>query len=182
MRLALLTFGIFRAPAEDPVNQGFHDRNDAILEVAERSAGYIARSGYEDEPGTEPWGEQVFSRFYVEKGDGWTPATLSLWTDIEAAMAFSYSGLHAEALRHGREWFVKPQWPPYVAWWVEDDQRPDWADAARRHEHLHDHGPSAEGFSFKHPFDADGNPTQVDHALMKSRMRSNTETSAGAIK
>ena len=27
-RLALYTFGIFRAPASDAVNQGFHDRND----------------------------------------------------------------------------------------------------------------------------------------------------------
>lgn len=115
MKLALLTFGLFRAPAEDPVNQGFHDRNDAILEVAERSAGFLGRSGYGDEPGTVSWGPQVFSQFYVEKGDGWTAATLSLWADIESAMAFSYAGLHAEALRHGREWFVEPQWPPYAA-------------------------------------------------------------------
>ena len=177
MRLALLTFGVFRAPAEDPVNQGFYDFNDPILEAAENSVGYLGRSGYEGEPGPESWGELTFPRFYVEKGDGWTPSILSLWTNIESAMAFSYSGLHAQALRHGREWFLEPQWPPYVAWWVEDDQRPDWADAARRHEHLHDHGPSAEGFSFKRPFDADGNPTEVDRDLMAAAIRANAERS-----
>ena len=34
----------------------------------------------------------------VRLGDGWTPATLSLWRDLESAMAFSYAGLHAEAV------------------------------------------------------------------------------------
>ena len=68
--------------------------------------------------GPQSWGEQVYPRFYVERGDGWSPSTLSLWRDLTALMAFSYSGIHAEAMRHGREWFVKPTWPGYVLWWV----------------------------------------------------------------
>lgn len=162
MRLALYTFGVFRQPADDPVNQGFHDRNDPILELVDRSPGLIARSGYEDEPGPESWGTQVFPRFYVERGDEWSPSTLSLWVDMESAMAFAYHGLHAEAMRHAREWFDPPEWPPYAAWWVPDGATPDWADAVKRHEHLHDNGPSAYCFTFKQAFGPDGSPARID--------------------
>src|SRR5688572_79781 len=115
-RIALYTFGVFRRPADDPANRGFHDRNDVNFEAVEASAGFIARSGYEDEPGPASWGEHVYPRFYVERGDGHSPSTLSLWTDLESPMAFSYAGIHAEALKHGRDWFVRPEWPPYVLW------------------------------------------------------------------
>lgn len=167
-RLALYTFGVFAARAEDPVNDGFYARNDPIFEVVDRAPGLLARSGYPDEPGPASWGEQVFPRFYVERGDGWSPATLSLWCDIEHAMAFSYSGLHAEALRHGREWFVKPQWPPYAAWWTAEPEPPSWREAAERHEHLHDHGPSPRAFSFRDAFDAQGKPAAVDSARIRA--------------
>ena len=125
--LALYTFGIFIKPAEDPANDGFHNLNDPHFALVEHAAGFIARSGYADDPGPECWGEQVYPQFYRERGDGWSPATLSLWQDIEAAMAFTYSGLHAEALKRGKEWFRKPQWPPYAAWWVNAKQTPGLA-------------------------------------------------------
>jgi hypothetical protein len=172
-RLALYTFGIFRARASDAVNQGFHDRNDRNFEVAELSEGFIARSGYEDEPGPESWGEQVFPRFYVERGDGWSPSTLSLWKDLASPMAFSYAGIHAEALRHGREWFLKPAWPPYALWWVEGDHTPTWAEAVIRHEFLHDHNASPFAFDFKMPFDEDDRPTMIDRDAVKRNVLSN---------
>src|SRR5262245_42473400 len=82
-----------------------HDRNDRNFRAAESSDGFIARSGYDGEPGPESCGKQVFPRFYVERGDGWSPSTLSLWRDLELPMAFTYAGIHAEAMRYGREWF-----------------------------------------------------------------------------
>lgn len=183
-RLALFTFGVFREPADSPVNQTFRDRNDPILAAAELSAGFIARAGYDDEPGSELWGEQVYPRFYVERGDGWTPATLSLWRDLESAMAFSYAGLHAVALSLGRAWFAKGDWPPYALWWVPEDHRPEWAEAAARHEFLHDEiqagrGPSAKAFTFKQPFDADGNPVRIDRERVKQLAEQNAKAVAG---
>ena len=175
-RLALYTFGMFREPSAHPVNDGFHQRNDRVFGVIEGAAGFIARSGYEGDPGPESWGEQVYPRFYVERGDGYSPSTLSLWESPEAAMAGSYSGIHAEAMSHGRTWFDKPQWPPYVAWWVEGDHRPDWAEAVDRHEYLHDHGPSARAFDFKHPFDREGNATTIDRTLFKRLVEANGVT------
>lgn len=161
-RLALYTFGQFLRPSEDPANDGFHARNDLNFAAAEKAPGFLARSGYEGEPGPAPWGEQVYPRFHRDNGDGWAPSTLSLWTDPESAMAFIYSGIHAEAMRHGRDWFEKPAWPPLVLWWVDAGHTPDWAEGVARLEHLADHGPTAQAFTFKEAFDAGGRPMDID--------------------
>lgn len=174
-RLALYTFGQFRELAEHPVNDGFHQRNETNLLAVDVSAGLIARSGYEGEPGPESWGLQVFPRFFIDQGDGWAPSTLSLWENLESPMAFSYTGIHAEALKHGREWFHKPAWPPYVLWWVLPGHTPDWAEAIARHEFLHDHGSTAHAFNFKAPFDELGQRTQIDMEAVKRLSRLNEE-------
>lgn len=166
MGVALYTFGQFLRPSEDPVNDGFHERNDANLAAADRAAGLIGRSGYDSDPGPESWGPQVFPRFFDDpNGDGWAPSTLSWWRDIESLWAYTYSGIHAEALAHGRAWFRKGNWPPLVMWWT--DQRPDWAEGIRRFEHLHDHGPSAYAFGFRSCFDRAGAAYAVDRARVR---------------
>jgi hypothetical protein len=165
--LALYTFGMFLEPSEHPVNDGFHKRNDPILLDIENAPGFLARSGYDGDPGPESWGEQVYPRFYQERGDGWSPSTLSLWRDMESMMAFCYFGLHAEALSHGQKWFQKPEWPPYVTWWIEHDHVPDWAEGVERHEYLHDHGPTSKAFSFKKSFDMEGLPATINRAQIK---------------
>jgi hypothetical protein len=167
MHLAVYNFGMFREPAESPSNQGFHDREPATFDAAERAPGFIGRAGYASEPDRESWGEQVFPRFYVERGDGGAPSTLSLWANIESLMAFAYSGLHAEALRHASDWFTPKRWPPYVLWWVAQSRRPDWREAVARFERLHDRGPTPEAFTFKSPFDRHGHPTAIDKALVR---------------
>ena len=170
MPLALYTFGMFKRPAGDPANDGFYELNDPIFEVADGATGLIARSGYASDPGPDPWGTEVYPRFYREVGDGWSPATLSLWTDLEALFSFTYFGLHAAALKRGREWFQKPSWPPLVMWWHGGQSYPTWAEAARRHEHLHDHGSSPIAFDFKEPFDQTGAPTELDkHRIRELR-------------
>jgi hypothetical protein len=173
--VALYTFGVFRAAAADPVNAGFHQRNDRALLAVELSDGFIARSGYDGEPGPPSWGSQDFPRFYVERGDGWAPSTLSLWRDLASPMAFAYAGIHAEALGRGRDWFVKPAWPPYVLWWVERDHVPSWSEAVARHEFLHDRKASAFAFDFGNPFDHGGNRTTIDRAIVRDKAILNAE-------
>lgn len=161
--LALYTFGQFIAASAHPSNQGFHDRNDANLLAVDRAAGLIGRSGYAGDPGPESWGAQVFPRMFTDPfGDGWAPSTLSLWQDIESIWAFTYSGIHAEALTGARSWFQKGDWPPLVLWWT--DTRPTWAEAITRYELLHDHGPSPDAFGFRTAFDASGMALVVDRA------------------
>ncbi|MBP0481740.1 DUF3291 domain-containing protein [Sagittula salina] len=177
MPLALYTFGHFIRPAEDAVNDGFRALNDPIFARVNRSEGLIERSGYASDPGPQPWGAGVYPRLYEERGDGWSPASLSLWTDLESPYALTYSGLHAQALRRGREWFRQGDWPPLVLWWQTDDaDRPTWAQGAERYEVLHDNGASAFGFNFRQAFDRDGNLTRID----KRRVRAG-RAAAGSI-
>lgn len=162
MRLALYTFGQFIGRADDRSNDGFHAMNDPVFAAVDRAEGLIARSGYASDDGPEPWGAEIYPRFYRERGDGWSPATLSLWRDLESLFAFTYSGLHARAMSHGREWFQQPDWPPLVLWWHAGPAHPVWAEGAARLEHLHDHGPTPHAFTFKAPFDRAGEPTRID--------------------
>nr|WP_280859689.1 DUF3291 domain-containing protein [Pararhodobacter sp. SW119] len=166
--MALYTFGMFAEPAEDAANDGFHHLNDMVLASVDRAEGLVARSGYASDPGPASWGPEVYPRFYTERGDGWSPATLSLWTDLEAAFAFTYSGLHVAAVKRGREWFVKPAWPPLAMWWHAGPDHPTWAEAVRRHEHLHDAGPTPTAFTFKAPFDESGAPMKLDQARIRA--------------
>lgn len=160
--LAVYTFGQFIEPADDPANDGFRELNDPVFATADKAPGLIARSGYASDEGPTPWGEEVYPRFYIDRGDGWSPATLSLWDDIESVFAFTYSGLHAEALRRGREWFKKPNWPPLVLWWHGQKGKPTWTEGVERIEHLYDYGPSPYAFTFQAPFDDMGNELKID--------------------
>ena len=173
MYAALYTFGIFRKPADDPANQGFHDRNDPILDYVADAPGFVARAGYDDEDGDPPeWGPQIWPRWYVERGDGWSPATLSVWEDLEAIAAFTYSGLHAEAVKLGRAWFDKGPWPPYVIWWIAEDHRPDWAEAVARHHGLADNGATPAAFDLGTAFGPDGASTRLSPARLQTLRQS----------
>lgn len=180
-RLALYTFGIFRKPSADPVNDSFHARNDINLTAVEMAEGFIARSGYDGDPGPASWGSHAYPRFYTGS-DPHSPSTLSLWTDLESPMAFTYGGIHAEALARGREWFLKPNpypqkpaWPPYVLWWVDADHVPDWQEAVARHEYLHDHGACAHAFDWHSPFDDHDRPTTIDRDLVRLKSQINKQ-------
>lgn len=98
-------------------------------------------------------------------------ATVSLWDDLESVYVFAYYGRHAEALKKRQDWFTKPEWPTYVAWWVGDDQTPTREDAANRLEHLHDQGSTPYAFDFKTPFNADGEPAILDRLKINDRSR-----------
>lgn len=171
MPLALYTFGLFISPADDKANAGFHELNDPIFELVDQAEGLIARSGYASDPGPEPWGEEVYPEFYQERGDGWSPATLSLWDDMESLFSFTYFGFHAEALKRGQEWFQKPQWPPLVMWWHSGDPVPTWAEGVQRHDHLHRHGSSPIAFTFKEPFDENGKALRIDKVRIQELRR-----------
>jgi hypothetical protein len=83
--------------------------------------------------------------------------------------AYAYNGSHSESLRHRQEWFVKGEWPAYVAWWVPDGHIPSWQEAAERLDRLYAHDPTDQAFDFKHPFDPYGNPTTIDREVARVR-------------
>ncbi len=172
MPLALYTFGLFRTPADDPANDGFYALNDLVFDEVDTAPGFIARSGYAMDDGTTPWGSEVYPPFYQERGDGWSPATLSLWEDLESILAFTYGGLHKTAVKRGSEWFQDGAWPPLVLWWHKTQPAcPTWAEGVERYMRLHTHGPTATAFSFKTAFTLDGRPLQVDSQRVRALKR-----------
>lgn len=174
-RLAFYNFGLHVAPAESEAVKGFVLREPANFEAAARACGFIGRSGYAGYPGARSWGIQVFPRYIKGSGFESAPSSLSLWADIESLMAFTYNGVHAEALKNARNWNVKQTWPPLVLWWVSAYHRPDWHEGVERLEYLADHGPSHYAFTFKQPYGPDGTETAIDRDRVKELAARNAE-------
>ncbi len=172
-QLGMYNFGLHVAPYDAPEVQGFLRREPFNFAAAERASGFVARSGYEGEPGPKSWGIQVFPRFIEGSGHDSGPSSLSVWADIESLMAFSYAGVHAEALKNARNWNTRNDWPPLVLWWIEAGRLPDWAQAAERLEWLHDHGAGPRAFTFKQAYGPDGAPLEIDRDRVKALIEAN---------
>ncbi len=158
-RVAFFTFGVLREPTGHPQTKGFEDRIADSFAEATASPGFI---GYPQAMIADQRDPRL--SWPAMKGpDREAMMTLSLWVDLESVFAFSFAhhGVHNEALRLRRDWFIKPEWPSYVAWWVGDDHQPTWQEAIARHAQLHAHGASSSAFDFHTPFDAAGRPTRV---------------------
>lgn len=165
--LAIYNFGIHVETYDTASVQGFALREPFNFEAVERAAGFVGRSGYDGEPGPESWGEHVVPRACGDLSGHSTVSSLSLWADIESLMAFTYSGVHADALKHARAWNVKQDWPPLVLFWISATERPSWSHAVERFESLMRNGPAPDHFSFKQAFTANGEPYPLDRARVK---------------
>ena len=164
-RLAFMTFAILKQPYGNPVVKGFVDATPDVFQAAKGSEGYIdhAMKPFPDLPKFGQvygaFGEHALPRFYkggTTAGNITSAETLSLWTGIEPVRRFAYGGLHKAALAKRTEWFLKPEWPSYVMWWVSDEHTPSWREASDRLEYLHDHGTTPHAFNFRTAFHANG--------------------------
>jgi len=164
MRVAFFTCGILQEVWGHPVVQGFVDRVDPVFAAFETAPGFIDQA----RGSAQEWGEGVYSAFIRDDEKERVVRTLSLWEDLESVAARAFSGPHAEAMKGRREWVAEVSWPTSLAWWVEDDHQPTWAEAAARHECLFTKGPTAEAFSLRQPFDFEGNPTTLDNERIKT--------------
>jgi hypothetical protein len=179
--LAIYNFGLHVAPYDSAEVEGFRLREGPNFEAAARAHGFVGRSGYEGEPGPSSWGTQVFPRFIQGSGFSSAPSSLSLWADLESLMAFSYSGVHAEALKGARNWNVRQSWPPLVLWWVDAGRLPEWSEGVERLEYLHDNGADSRAFTFKQPFAADGSQAKIDRAEVRRIAALNAERQADLL-
>jgi hypothetical protein len=171
--LAIYNFGIHvETYATSPV-QGFALREPFNFEAAARAIGFVARSGYDDEPGPESWGEHVIPTVLGDLSGRSTVSSLSLWEDLESLSAFSYAGVHADALRHARQWNIRQDWPPLVLFWVPVGDRPTWSQAVERFERLMRNGPAPAHFSFKNAFTPEGELYQLDRGRVKQLSEAN---------
>jgi hypothetical protein len=165
--LAIYNFGIHVETYATAAVQGFALREPFNFEAAARALGFIGRSGYDGEPGPESWGEHVIPAVLGDLSGRSTVSSLSLWEDIESLSAFSYAGVHADALKHARQWNIKQAWPPLVLFWVPVGHNPTWSQAVERFEMLMRDGPGPAHFSFKTAFKPDGEPYALDRARVK---------------
>ncbi|HMS65315.1 MAG TPA: DUF3291 domain-containing protein [Ignavibacteria bacterium] len=165
-KLAFYTFGILKEKKGHPLVQGFWDRVDTVFSQAESSEGFLNLDN-------GSWGKYASPRFFDPEKHVSAPATLSLWKDLESVFAFAYHKTHSEALKMREEWALKPEWPTYAAWWVDDDHFPTREEACHRLEYLHDNGSCPFVFNFKMPFDKDGNPAKLNKELIDIKIKSN---------
>ncbi|WP_407542435.1 DUF3291 domain-containing protein (plasmid) [Deinococcus radiomollis] len=150
-----MTSGLLHEPMGHPRVRGFVQRIPGVFDAATASEGFLG--------------------FPAEQGDdtGRASTTLSVWRDLESVFAFSYAGVHAEALVKRQEWFVPSEFPGYAAWWIPDDQEPSWSEALDRFDRLCHAGPGMHAFDFKHALGSDGQPYQIDRDAVKALMRRN---------
>lgn len=173
-KVAFMTVGLLHASNWDARVHGFIKRIQANNDAAEASDGFIDRSVRDEITREHKWGQQPLpTPFTGMDHQDRLPQTLSLWQDLESVFAFAYHGVHAEALSKRKEWFVKPEWPTYVAWWVEDGHTPTWEEAGQRYEILYQVGPTPEAFNFKQPFGSDGQPFKIDRQKVKKKVALN---------
>ncbi len=158
--LALYTFGMLVEPWGHPAVAGFQQRLQPIFDLSWKSPGFIDGHRNSDvDPRYMPWGVPTL---VTERNLNRIALTLSRWESLESAFAFSYGSLHAEALRHRKEWATPTGWPPYCLWWIPEDRQLSYREGAERLTRLHEHGSTAESFSFRGPFDLQGNRTSLD--------------------
>ena len=173
-RLAFFTFAILRAPRQHPDSAPFLAAIDPTNAAAERAEGFLDQSRVDPDTGRHSWGEPVLPSFVAPDDAPQVTRSLSLWQDLETVFAYAYGGQHAESLRQRKAWFRPPEWPSYVAWWVDDTHQPTWDEAVTKLERLHAMGSTPAAFTFKQAFDAEGRPTEVERHRVKRIVEANS--------
>jgi hypothetical protein len=141
--LAQLNIAVMRAPLESPDMADFVANLDRINALADGSPGFVWRLQTDEGDATamRPMGEDML-------------VNMSVWRDLDALARFAYRSAHAEILRRRKEWFERMQEAFVVLWWVPGGHRPDVAEARLKLDLLRAKGPTADAFTFRHPFPA----------------------------
>jgi hypothetical protein len=140
--LVHFNLAIAREPLDHPVMAGFVSQVEAINQLARHAPGFVWMSEGDADDAVRLFGE---------------PKALlnaTVWRSVDALKAFTYSGQHAVALKRRSEWFVPPQGPAYVLWWITITERPTFVEAKKRLALLSQNGPTPSAFSFKVVFEA----------------------------
>jgi hypothetical protein len=143
--LAQLNIARMKAPLESPEMADFVANLERINALAEGSPGFVWRLQTDEGDATamRPMGEDML-------------VNMSVWRDLDALTRFVYRSAHAEILRRRKEWFERMPEAFMVLWWVPVGHRPEIAEAGMKLDLLRSKGPTADAFTFRHPFPAPG--------------------------
>jgi hypothetical protein len=143
MHLALFNIGRLRAPMDDPLIDDFRNNLDRINALAEESPGFVWR--LQDDSGN--------ATNITPYPDPMVITNMAVWESIDELADFTYRSGHLEQLRRRRDFF-EPMTDAYlVLWWIPEGHVPTMDEAMARLEHLREHGPTSEAFTFRHRFD-----------------------------
>jgi hypothetical protein len=142
VHLAQLNVALGKAVIDSPEMTEFVANLEPINALADAQPGFVWR--LQDESG-----DATSIRAY---DDGRMIVNLSVWESIEALWSFVYDSGHLEVMRRRREWFQRLPTAYVVLWWVREGHIPTVDEAIVRLDHLEEHGPSPQAFTFKRRF------------------------------
>jgi hypothetical protein len=145
--LAQVNIGRARGEITDPIMLGFMSRLEEINALAERSPGFVWRLQTED-------GDATAVRPYPD--DNRIMINMSVWEDLESLREYVFRTMHANVMRHRREWFERFEGVYVALWWIPAGHKPTIDEAVTRLAHLEANGSTPFAFSFAEPFDPDG--------------------------
>src|SRR4051794_7209163 len=127
---------------DDPAMAGFVEQLDPVNALADAAPGFVWRLQTEEGNATSI---HAFE-------DDLLLVNMSLWESIDALADFVYRSPHIAVMRRRREWAERMAEAYIVLWWVPAGALPSIEEAKGRLEHLREHGPSPEAFTFKKRF------------------------------
>jgi heme-degrading monooxygenase HmoA len=143
--LAQLNIAVARAPMDDALMAAFAAALDEVNAIADQSPGFVWRLQDDD-------GNATAIRPYEDER---VMVNMSVWESVEALRAFVYGrNRHKHFLQRRREWFEHMEEAYVVLWWVPAGHIPSVEEAKERLEHLREHGPTPEAFTFRQSFEA----------------------------
>jgi len=146
--LAQINIGRLLAPLDDPVMADFVANLDPINALADKAPGFVWRFQTEE-------GNATAVRPYE---DDRIAINFSVWTDLESLRDFVFRSEHAAIMRRRREWFERLTDFYIALWWVPAGHQPTVEEAVAKLEHLREHGPSPEAFTFRDVYPAPDEP------------------------
>jgi heme-degrading monooxygenase HmoA len=143
VQLAQLNVGLGQAVIEAPEMAEFVANLDRVNALGDAAPGFVWR--LQDETG-----DATSIRAYDDER---MIVNLTVWESVDALWAFVHSAGHLEFLRRRREWFQRMPTVHLVLWWVPDGHVPTVEEAIARLDHLQEHGPTPQAFTFKQRFE-----------------------------
>ncbi|MBU1376369.1 MAG: DUF3291 domain-containing protein [Alphaproteobacteria bacterium] len=144
--LAQINVGRLLQPVDHPQIAGFKDNLDRINALADGLPGFVWRLVGEGNNATD---------IQPDPDDPLFAMNMSVWSDMDALAGFVYRSAHRDIMRRRKEWF-EVMAVYQTLWWVPVGHTPTIAEGLEKLATFERLGPTAEAFSFRHPFPAPG--------------------------
>ena len=126
------------AEMDSDIMKGFVSRLDEINALADAAPGFVWRLQSEEGDSTNI---RVFENPLLL-------VNMSVWETVEDLKAYVYKSFHVELIRDRAAWFSAMGKPHQALWWVPAGHIPTTEEAKEKLEHIREHGPSKEAFTF----------------------------------